>query len=265
MNKWYKDGLIDNNFTGIQFAAVRSGAAEGKYGVIVCGSGDAKNFVADAAKNNNGANWVGMPYIKDANGKIRRAQHAYSTWAGSMGAYVTTSCSEEEAIVAVKFLDYWFSEEGVEYVNFGEEGVGHTKDANGKPVYSDLIMKDPRGVRAGGNDYTASYNPPVGLQIYDGVAQRYDQAFRDVTAIWNKDNEADKYLQPNLTYTSEEQKKHADLNAALNTYVAEMAMKFVVGEESLDKFDSFIETLKTMGMEELLTIRNTAYQRYLAK
>ena len=44
-----------------------------------------------------------------------------------------------------------------------------------------------------------------------------------------------------------------------------MAIKFITGEESLDNWDNYINTLNDMGMEKMLEIRQAAYDRYLAR
>ena len=43
----------------------------------------------------------------------------------------------------------------------------------------------------------------------------------------------------------------------------ETISKFVVGDLSLDQFDSFVQKLKDMGIEDCIAIEQTAYNRYL--
>lgn len=65
--------------------------------------------------------------------------------------------------------------------------------------------------------------------------------------------------------TSEERKEASNLENTINTYVKEHALKFVTGEESLDKFDDFVKELNNQGLERLLEIRQAAYERYLKR
>ncbi len=56
-----------------------------------------------------------------------------------------------------------------------------------------------------------------------------------------------------------------EYNSAIDTYVSEQATKFLTGEESLDSFDNFVSQLNSMGLPEVLKIRQAAYDRYLAR
>ena len=49
----------------------------------------------------------------------------------------------------------------------------------------------------------------------------------------------------------------------IDTYMDETISKFVVGDLSLDQFDSFVQQLKDMGIEDCIAIEQTAYDRYL--
>ncbi len=50
----------------------------------------------------------------------------------------------------------------------------------------------------------------------------------------------------------------------IDTYMYETVSKFVVGDLSLDQFDSFVQQLKDMGIEGCIAIEQAAYDRYLA-
>ncbi len=41
-----------------------------------------------------------------------------------------------------------------------------------------------------------------------------------------------------------------------------MIDKFIMGVESLDRFNDFVKGIKRAGLDELLEIYNTAYKRY---
>ena len=58
--------------------------------------------------------------------------------------------------------------------------------------------------------------------------------------------------------TEEENAKWADKINAINTRVEEMAVKFLVGDESLDNFDAYVEEINGMGLQECLDIEQAA-------
>lgn len=49
---------------------------------------------------------------------------------------------------------------------------------------------------------------------------------------------------------------------AINTYLEEMFIKFLMGNESLDKFDSFVKQLEDMGIRDVIDIYQGALERY---
>ena len=49
----------------------------------------------------------------------------------------------------------------------------------------------------------------------------------------------------------------------IQTYKDEMINKFIMGKEPLDNFDNFVETLNSMGIEEVLAVEQAAYDRYM--
>ncbi len=42
-----------------------------------------------------------------------------------------------------------------------------------------------------------------------------------------------------------------------------MFYRFIFGDESLDNFDDYIETLNSMGLPRLLELKQAQYDRYL--
>ena len=42
-----------------------------------------------------------------------------------------------------------------------------------------------------------------------------------------------------------------------------MITNFIMGRESLDKWDEFVDTLKDMGIEKVIDAYQTAYDRYM--
>ena len=49
---------------------------------------------------------------------------------------------------------------------------------------------------------------------------------------------------------------------AIKSYVDEMALKFVTGEVSLDKYPEYEEQLKKLGVDRLFEIMTEAYQEW---
>ena len=65
--------------------------------------------------------------------------------------------------------------------------------------------------------------------------------------------------------TTEEASEYNSIMNEINTYTDQMILKFFIGDESLDAFDSYREQLQKMNIERAIEIQQAAYDRYLAR
>ena len=266
LHRWYDMGLIDKDFATATDASVRSKALNGEVGVSYTAMSQLTNWSVDAEAEDTGAEWVGFEHPRTAPGEP--TNYIYTTrslFPGSGGAVITTSCSEEELIMALKLLNYGYTEEGIMYWNFGTEGETYTLDENGDVQWTELVTGDSGGIDAAVKKYTGVHSGQVSIQQERYVKLKNSEAAGDAVYKWIENTVAEKYCLPTLTRTDEENTKYADLNTPIATYVSEMALKFVTGDEDLDDFDEFVEQLNNMGLQECLELQQAAYDRYLSK
>ena len=53
--------------------------------------------------------------------------------------------------------------------------------------------------------------------------------------------------------------------ADISTYVKEMSAKFITGEDSLDEWDTYVNTLYDMGLQEAIDVYQNALDAYKSK
>ena len=265
LNRWHEAGLIDADFTTAGDPEVRTKALNNELGVVVTAMSQLTNFIKDAEAEGTGAEWVGFDYPRTAAGEPTSYINTEATLVkATTGCVVTTSATEEELIAALQFLNYGYDEEGMIYNNFGEEGVSHTVAADGSHQFTDLILKDERGINDALKDYTGvAMNGGSFLVLAEFNKNKNDEASIAAVDIWTSNNVAAQYLVPPFTRTEDEQILYTDLHAVLNTYVSEMALKFVTGEESLVKFDDFLKQVEAYRLSDLLASEQAAYDRYV--
>lgn len=68
----------------------------------------------------------------------------------------------------------------------------------------------------------------------------------------------------NVRFTSQESERGNVIENDLYNQVVMMTTKFIIGEENLDQFDTYIDTLNKIGLQELLTIKEAALERWNA-
>lgn len=262
MNKWYKAGLYDNNFStsdGKTFTANILGGNSGvAYGGITSSIG-----LWNSTKKSTEPNYnvVGAPWPVKNKGDVAEFAQV-SPEVSVFFTAISTSCKDPE--LAVRLLDFTYGEEGMNIYNYGVEGESYTM-VDGKPKFTDKILNPEDGKTLGQvlSYYAKPYNTYNSVQIYDAYEQTLlTDNMKNALTAWGKSN-AKNHLVPPLYPKDSEQSEYASIQNSIDTYVKEMFIKFVMGVESLDKFDEYKKTMDDMGMQKLLKLKNSAYERAL--
>jgi putative aldouronate transport system substrate-binding protein len=262
MNKWYAEGLLDADFPATDaksFDAKVTGGRGGAYiGRINNTFGRYLTLVRpkDPAFSLTGASWPVGPAGRPFN--IRADMVAIAK--GDGAAITTKNKSVRES---TQWLDYHYSPEGHMLMNFGIEGESYKMD-KGYPRYSDLIMKNPQGLAV--IDAIARYSPAAfsGSMIQDRRYFEQTLSFpeqQSTIEIWAAGGDISLLLPP-ITPTIEESKKITAVMNDVNTYVAEMSVKFIMGAEPLARVPDFVANLKKMGVDDITKVQQAALDRY---
>jgi putative aldouronate transport system substrate-binding protein len=254
--KWYKEGLIDKEvFTrGDKAREILLGNYSG---------GSTHDWFASTASYNEtlkskvpGLHIVPIAPPESAKGKV--AEYSARETISDMGWGVAKS--NKYPVETVKYFDFWFGETGKRLANYGIEGKTYTL-VNGKPTFTKQIL----------NSGTVNIKlKEVGSQVTIGYPQEFayeEQWLTPVAAKGMNDYINNQYIipqVPDLPYTLEEQRRLKELEGPINTLVDEMSRKWILGGESVDDgYEKYLEKLKILKIDEVLKIKNGAYQRYL--
>lgn len=71
------------------------------------------------------------------------------------------------------------------------------------------------------------------------------------------------YFPTTARFTKEEGEKATIIETDINTYVEQMMTKFITGDEPIQNFDKYVESLKKMKLDELTAIKQAVYERWL--
>jgi putative aldouronate transport system substrate-binding protein len=252
-NRLYKSGAIHKqSFSGIDY----------------------DKWTADAAKDTVGAwNWAAPDYIgqqvKDdfvpinvlAGPGGHTASLTDSQVAGASSLVITKDAKNPAMIL--KWVDYFYSEEGSVFGYLGKEGVTYNVE-NGNKVYIDDILNYKDGVGLGAFQYVdnvyGGYFPYIELSPEIRVAAGRQKA--PVYSDFNE-NTLPRVMLPDLPATIQEANESSSIIADIGNYVGQMRVEFVTGTKDIDQeWDNYIAQLKKMGAEKYLEIKQTQYKRY---
>ena len=184
---------------------------------------------------------------------------------GTTGSFViTTACEYPE--VALRWADYFYSDEGSLFFYFGDEGVTYDALDNGTYQFNDTVLAD---FYSGKNSYDgcAVYvslygygNTPTMTKVpYNsaddnkGIALDAANALiEDCVISW-----------PEFTFTKKEQRLIEDNKSDIDKYVASMRDSWIMGTAELndETWAQFVATVERMGVQDVLQVYEAALAR----
>lgn len=265
LNKWYAEGLLDNNYVSTDSTLLDANMLNGVSGMAYAsGGGGVGKWLETMATKGQPFDIVGIPFITDKKGNAPKFDNAGTTYSPYGSVAISYSCKYPE--LAAKFLDYGYGEEGHMLFNFGIEGKSYEMK-DGFPTYTDEIMKNPEGIpvtQAMGN-YLLAANNGAFVQDKRYIEQYYSKPQqRESLANWSKHYDPSKSRAlPTLTYTADESSEYATLMTEIEKYVDENTAQYIAGIKSLDEFDkTFNKDLSSLKIERAREIVQAAYDRY---
>lgn len=262
MNRWYKEGLIDKDFATFDQRLKDAKMTEGIVGAMAMNIGyGIGTYTAAMEKVDPAFRLEGAPYPSLEPGGTSIGQKAHSF--NGRGVAISASAAQPEKIV--RWLDYAYGEAGQLLFNFGIEGESYTlKD--GYPTFSDTVANHPDklGVGYAMTRYArgAFSGPYISDKRFNEQYMSMPQQKRAV-AVWSKADHA--RLLPPLTQNSAESVKITAMMNDIHAYYEDMVNKFIMGVEPLEQFGNFTTAIRRMGIDEVLRMKQAAFDRFMLR
>ena len=177
------------------------------------------------------------------------------------GNSITSACEDVETLV--EYMDYWYSDDVILLANWGTEGETYTVTEDGNYTFTDEVMAFPGGLNLATSVYCAGWEPTVLDFTRKNVAYNDDQL--EALDVWNQTDDSQNF--PSYaSFTSEESEIIKSTYTDIQTYMDENYTMFLIGEKSYESdFDSFVDTLYSMGLQDVIDVYQTVYDRYMAR
>lgn len=267
MNKLYAEGLLDRDIFTQDITATRAKSALHTVGLItewapalIAGGGTWEEWrilLPLTSEFNDSRTWTGPPAVSLA------------------GVVLSANANYPEAVI--RLFDMSFTDAGRVLFRQGPGRDFHPEFITGKGGWwvEDLFMQYPFTSEAPNipsyiNRYiTPGYKGLVGARQsivgeWAGVPLTElprGKAFRDEM------DEIRAFLvppYPNVYLQEERLNRAIELQTPIEDYIATMEAKFIVGDESLDDFDRYLDQLKALGVEEYIEIYQETYDGFSA-
>ena len=256
---WYAEGLLDPDFASVDKSTVQAKFSTGEAGVSL----QQVNNVENCVSANAGTDYAVVALaslVKNKGDEPQFSQQSIQKFDGGFGYAVSTTCSNVEA--ACRYLDWRFSEEGLMTMNYGIEGVTY-EVVDGKVQLTDLVMKNEETPSS-----NSARNEIAWVQNRAGVsldiALGYPEESQKWVEIWTA--HMDNYVLPTVPYTVEQQQAISSSWGDIDDLCQEKILKYVIGSEDISSsWDSFVNSIRQMGIEDVLAAKQEAYDAYLAR
>ena len=256
VHKLYDEGLIEQNIFSIENDQFLANGSSGVYGSTNWHS-PKLTFGEEA-----GEAYIGMPALEGPNGY--QSYSSLNHLVGNASQFVITRANENPA-ATVRWIDHFYGEEGAELLFMGVEGETFEYTDDGEPEYVDEITQNPDGLTF--DQAVAKYMTWPGGGFAGSVKEKYFKGSESTEQELEATEKLEPYevdeVWPQFFYTDEESQKMNTFGSDIDKYVSEMRDKFIAGEESLDKWDEYVETIKSMNLDEYMEVKKNAYERYL--
>lgn len=269
MAKWYSEGILDSDFLNETDEHWSAEIINGNNGAFLGSIGGNLGTYTDAIDPDSGIKYVPCTIPTAVKGET-------AMWSSkdflvkAVGAAVSATSKNKE--LAVRVLDYGYSEAGQLLWNFGKEGVSYEMKENDEgrliPTYTDIIMNpDKRGglTQSEAMALHTRVGMPISVQSIDYLYQNYKyQTQKDAISL-ACGSRTEQYALPLGICSSEQEKRLADIVTPMDTYREETICKIIAGKLPIETLDEYFKQMKALGAEEAVSIYQEAYNKYLAK
>lgn len=268
MHDWYEKGLIDPDFMAstspVSFLPDTAMITTGKTGAFI---GMYTNVaVWEAAIEGDEDNFVPV-YTPMKEAGQTHDFHATTLSGASDTGGLSISAESEYAVECLKLFDYFFSEEGAEFCNWGIEGDTFELDEDGEHHYTDKILNNPDNLAFA--QAMAYYCMPAARPVYQDWTRELDSVpEKDIVCydVWGQGTKDKAMPAPgSLGMSPDANSEYASIMTDVQTVVDEATAQFISGVRSMDEYDEYLDTIQAFGLDRAKEIVQEAYDAFMAR
>lgn len=256
MNKWYNDGLLGRYTIVSDTKAVDTEINNDIVGTFKGLDNSWTKYLPNIKSKNSNASLVAIPWPKGSSGKAYTDRTEMVTHVAQEEIFITTKCKYPDK--AAKLVDFMYTDEGKDLLTWGIKNKSYNI-INGENKYLPKLIGQPGLYKYASP--SANWPKIDGGEAYLSLSSA-DQINAGIT--WSE-CDTGLLLPSALSFTAEESAKLTELNTDIINYSSSMCFKFITGEEPIANFDTYVETMKKMGVDDAIKIYQDAYNRYKAR
>lgn len=258
MHQYYEEGLLDSATFVQSGSEFNAKIGEGRVGAYTL----AAPWLYESEETAWDYRYFGGLTSEYNSNKIVGASSGVDSWAA---VAISASCAHPERVF--EMLDWLYSDEGSTVGFIGEENVGWkwVNEAEG-----DWARVLPEGWTDSDEAYRGGTLTILGLNLYRSEEWKLFKPTGN--NVWLYDQYTDYAVPyftsafPSVVLTEEELDSISGIATDIESYVTDATTRFIVGEEDIESgWDTFQNTLRSMGVEDYTAVYAEAYARFMGK
>lgn len=258
LNNWYEQGFIDPDFSSIEynpFSDYLSGQiSTDQMGVWATSGEGIDNYDVPVTC---------VPMLVKNEGDMDHIFTTSLTADSQNDIYISTNCENVE--LAMTYVDYWYSLDGMLFSNYGIEGVSYTINDAGEPEFVDAVVN---------NEYGLSVSNMMRLYCGYGVwnspmlrmrtAQFNSDLANEAWEVWSSKLDGTMTMPDYISLDTEQSETEGYYTSDITTYALQMVPQFIIGAADIDsQWDDYCAKLADMGLNECVEVWQEAYDNVM--
>ncbi len=261
---YYKDGIISPDFitkntNPMEFTGTIS---SGDVGVFFGETNMVPNYIQMGQATDPNFEIAPLPPITKEPGQATHFATVKSPISGRV-ASISLSTADVDLEKMGKYLDFFFTEDGALLSSMGVEGNddgSYVFDENGDLQYSDY-WNNYEGLTENEKPTLFIYSVMPMLKPKTPSSYSMDIQF-ECAPTWDTNADSSYRMPDAISLTADETTEYQSIYSDIQTTIEENLSKFATGERSMDEWDSFVEEIKSMGIDDCIAIKQAAVERY---
>jgi putative aldouronate transport system substrate-binding protein len=168
--------------------------------------------------------------------------------------------TNEHPVETIKYFDFWFTEEGRRLANFGVEGM-HYDMVDGQPTFKDEVLNASKPVNNQLYEIGSQLQARGYFQDYNYEKQWSNEFALEGIALYDEgDYLIDQFL--GVAFNADEQKVYDKNWGPIRDFMLERQQQWILGNGDVEAdWDEYMATLDNMGLNDVLGVMQSAYER----
>ena len=248
LHKWYDNELISKRFLDMPDYFTSDyllKCAEGNYGIFFSHYSQLETINLEAESTFYP---ISTPKIKNK-GNVHLAQNK-NELIYEPGFSISTSCTAPQ--FAVRFIDYLYSNEGVNICNtFSNDSY-----------VSANWLEDEFQINNSNDKFHINIAGIIQKKTSIALMPR---TMLNASQIWGTDTDSQYALPARLCYSEDEKEELSALLSDIITYSSSSVLELIIGERPITEIPKIQEELKRLGIDRCMEIIQTSMNRYLLR